>query len=386
MSPVVAPCERGASATERDVSRRTLGRAVETGLAFARRGIPARGVASLSDTFGRRASRAGRRDALGADGPVSTGLLSARAALLSSLIAALLSTSAEAQEAPEPPAIASGFAPDPLRIEGETRGERPLSSMAPGCRGYVGAEPDQVLQLDSEFAFLRFFVTSEEDVTLAVHGPDDRWRCSGRPLLGAPREQGGFAPGRYEVWIGSVERGAHVHYELTATEFHSVTPASGREGEAMAIGGGAEIGLDVAAAEGRACARDVAQLPNELRLRRGFLPDPRQQRGEAGGEIEVGPIGGGCRGQVQAQPTQALVMCDDLDYFRVQVAEAAGPTSLVVRTPRGEYLCSAPEEGEPAIERDAWPHGTYLIWVGSRVPEAHPNFRLEYTETRPPVQ
>src|SRR5690606_1980832 len=70
---------RGAHSTYVTRPSAAVSRPAEMSLAFGRRGIPARGVAPPSDTrsiFGRRALRAGRRDALGADRLISTGLLS----------------------------------------------------------------------------------------------------------------------------------------------------------------------------------------------------------------------------------------------------------------------------------------------------------------------
>lgn len=269
--------------------------------------------------------------------------------------------------------IARGFTPDPLRIEGTTAGAAPLSGRAPGCRGYVGERPDQVVELGSRFGFLRFFVTSRENVTLAVRAPDGAWRCSGRPLLGAPREEGDFAPGRYEVWIGSANPNTQVAYELNVTEFHSVNPATGRALETATAGTGADVGLAIGAETGRF---------NDRRFPRGFLPDPRIDEGRAGGSIGVGLIGGGCRGRVEAQPNHVVELRDPFDYLRLELEAAEGATSLVVRTPSGGYLCSAPDEGPPRVERDAWAAGRYRIWVGSRDREATPEYRILYSETR----
>ncbi len=303
------------------------------------------------------------------------------------LAAALGGALARAQEGtapvepPEPPptpgdaaaSIATGFTPDPLRASGVTVGARPLSSIAGGCRGYVGEAPDRVLRLETRFGFLRFFVTAASDVTLAIRGPDGQFRCTGRPLDGAPREEGRFAPGRYEIWIGSLQPGAAVAYELHVTEFRSVGPGAGRGAEDRGVVSGQELGLEVRAERGRFPPRE---------LRRGFLPDPRTDPGTAGGSIDVTPLGGGCRGHVDARPSHVLTLVDPFDYFRISVENASAPATLVVRAPLGGYLCSAPDEGPPTIARDAWPPGRYLVWVGSRSAGATPSYRVEYSETR----
>ncbi|HJL14890.1 MAG TPA: hypothetical protein RMH99_04500 [Sandaracinaceae bacterium LLY-WYZ-13_1] len=292
------------------------------------------------------------------------------------LALALAPGAARAQGAPEPVALASGYAPDPVRLEGRTAGARPLNALAPSCRGYVGEGPNHVLQLDTRFGFLRLFVVAPRDVTLAVRGPGDRWRCSGRPLEGAPREQGGFEPGRYEVWVGSLERGTEVAYELNVTEFQSVTPLTGQLDEAAPVGGGAELGLDVRAEQGRY---------RDRRLRRGFLPDPREDGGRSGGELDVGLLGGECEGHVSPRPSHVLTLRSDFDYFRIQLADATGRASLVVRTPGGRYFCSSPDAEDAFVDQDAWPQGTYHVWVGNRggAEADRLAYRICYTEVRP---
>lgn len=283
-------------------------------------------------------------------------------------------TLASVAAAQDPVALRTGYTPDPLRLTGRTAGARPINVLAAGCRGHVGESADHVLQLDSRFGFLRFFVVAPRDVTLAVRGPDGRWRCSGEPLGGAPREQGAFAPGRYEVWIGSTQTGLEIPYELMVTEFRTVTPLSGQIEEAHAIGGGAELGLEVDADEGRF---------RDRRLRRGFLPDPREDGGRAGGDIDVGLLGADCAGFVAARPSHVVTLRNDFDYFRVQLGDAAGHTTLVLRTPGGRYFCSSPSDANPHVHQDAWPEGQYRIWVGAQEAGASPEYRICYTEVRP---
>jgi hypothetical protein len=288
-------------------------------------------------------------------------------------------SSAGAQESraepapPVPTRLASGFTPDPLHLPGVTHGASGLAARAPGCRGFVGEAPDQIVELTTRFGFLRFFVTSPGDVTLAVRTPEGRWMCDGEALEGAPREQGAFPPGIYEVWIGSVRTEERLPYELLVTEFRSVTPATGRGDDATPVGAGAEIGLDVEAREGRS---------RDRRLSRGFLPDPRIDGGGAGGAIDAALIGGGCRGRIAAQPNHVLTLRTEFDYFRIEISEARRGVTLIVRTPEGRFLCRSPNGSLPFVERDSWNEGRYLIWVGGP-PETDTPYRILYTEVRP---
>jgi len=273
-----------------------------------------------------------------------------------------------------PMALRTGYTPDPVRMQGVARGARPLRELAPSCPGHVGDAPSHVLELESSFPFLRLFAIAPRDVTIAVRGPDGRWRCGGRRIGEAPREQGAFASGRWEIWVGSLEADAEVPYELVVTEFRSVTPATGQGETSSPVGGGREIGLEVEAEEGRY---------RDRRLRRGFLPDPREDGGRGGGEIDVRSLGGQCEGHVGAVPSHVLTLRSPFDYFRVQLGDATGEATLIVRTPGGRYLCAAPSEENPFVDQDAWAEGRYAIWVGSREPEATPEYRICYTEVRP---
>ncbi|GAB5543569.1 MAG: hypothetical protein RLO52_37890 [Sandaracinaceae bacterium] len=314
-----------------------------------------------------------------------------RRAALALLLALAAPSAAEAQGAPEEPAapatpvaqpppptgplaMRTGYTPDPVRVQGRTVGSRPLRELAPSCPGHVGDAPSHVLNLESNFPFLRVFAIAPRDVTLAVRAPDGRWRCGGRRVGEAPREQGVFGAGEWQVWVGSTEPGVDIPYELVVTEFRSVTPATGQGDTSSPVGGGREIGLEVEAEEGRY---------RDRRLRRGFLPDPREDGGRGGGEIDVRSLGGRCEGYVGAVPSHVLTLRSPFDYFRVQLGDASGEATLIVRTPGGRYLCAAPSEVNPHVDQDAWPEGRYVIWVGSREPEATPEYRICYTEVRP---
>lgn len=270
--------------------------------------------------------------------------------------------------------LLTGFTPDPVVFEGTTQGEVPVNRQAARCRGYVGAEPDVVFELGSAFGFLRLFVMAEAPVNLTVRDSSGAFRCQGQALEGAPREEGRFPPGRVEVWIGSDEIGAHVPFELRVTEFRSVTPATGAEERTVPIGGGAELGLEVAASEGR---------NRDRRLRRGFLPDPRMDDGSSGGSIDVRRLGGECEGYVDAQPNHVLTLRDDFDYLRIQLGEIPGRATLLVRSPGGRWFCHRAHSINSHVERDAWPAGEYRIWVGGLQRGNMDEYRICYTEARP---
>ncbi|MCA9610671.1 MAG: hypothetical protein KC619_33980, partial [Myxococcales bacterium] len=243
-----------------------------------------------------------------------------------------LAVPASAAAQGDPIALETGFTPDPVRAPGETGGAVLLSSRAPSCRGYVGDAPSHVVDLRTGFGFLRMFLVAGRDLTLAVHGPDGGWRCATaqgeRPAL----QEGRYPAGRYEIWVASPEASAEITYELQLTEFRSVGPGETREPGASSS---LDVGLDLDVEEGR---------ERDRRIRRGFLPDPIEDRGTAQGDIDVRLLGPRCLGFVTAQPSHVLTLRDDFDYLRVQLGGVRGTATIVVRTPGGRYLCSSPEE------------------------------------------
>ena len=214
------------------------------------------------------------------------------------------------------------------------------------------------------------FLIAGRDLTLAVRGPDGGWRCAtargDRPAL----QEGRYGAGRYEIWVGSPEASVEIAYELQLTEFRSVGPGESRSPTA---GVSLDVGLDAEAEEGR---------ERDRRIRRGFLPDPIEDRGTTQGEIDVRLLGPRCLGFVTAQPAHVLTLRDDFDYLRVQLGGARGTATVVVRTPGGRYLCSSPEQGNAFVDMDAWPEGTYRIWIGSREEGTEAPYRICYTEAR----
>ena len=294
-----------------------------------------------------------------------------RLLLLLSLVAAPSSAVVSAQSARTPDAVLeTGFTPDPVLLSGRAVASHPLSRRASACTGFAGSAPDHVVRLAGPFRFFRLFLVTAHDLTLAVHAPDGTWRCATahgeRPAL----QEGALAAGDYEIWIGSPTRGVQAGYELRLTEFRSVSPS---DLDSVGDGSSIDVGLSVDAEEGSDRGR---------RIRRGFLPDPIRDGATAGGDIDVRLLGAECRGFVSAIPNHVMTLRNEFDYLRIQLGGASGQATIVLRTPAGRYLCSAPEDSNAFVDQDVWPEGVYRIWVGSLQPAEHPHYSICYTEAR----
>lgn len=145
-----------------------------------------------------------------------------------------------AQAAPSPAApsvvaptsltqISSGFLPDPQTQRGQAGGAMQASTLTGGngdCRGWVPATPQHTLMLGSNFANLRVIVSSAQDTTLVVRGPDGAYRCADDSDMLNPIVEGAFAPGTYQIWVGAYSQGITAPYVIGFSELSSVTPDS----------------------------------------------------------------------------------------------------------------------------------------------------------------
>jgi hypothetical protein len=285
----------------------------------------------------------------------------------------------------EPLSLRTGFVPDPVVVRGVVRRDVALARLGEGCSGMSSEAPTQRVRMETRFGFLRIFATGPDDLTLAVRTEDGAVLCSDDRFGRHPSVEGRFAPGVVDVWVGQREPAAGAPtagslppgtFELELTETRSIRPGvrSGEDEERLSLA--IEAGLDVHTETGR---------DGDLRLRRGFLPDPRYLEGSTIGEgehVDVAGVGDLCRGFVTAAPSHVLTLQDDLDFFQIYVANALESTTLVVVGPDGGVACQAADGEHPHVTRDAWPAGLYRIWVGAHREDAIVPYRLGLSEIR----
>ncbi len=274
-------------------------------------------------------------------------------------------------------ALRTGFVPDPLVVRGEVAPRVPLAPMGEGCLGLSTSGPTQRIRMDTRFGFLRIFATGAVDLTLAVQTPNGVI-CSDDRFGRHPSIEGRFAPGEIAIWVGvKADAGSPARaFELEITETRSIRPGvrRGEEGERLSLA--IEAGLDVRPEHGTA---------TDIRLRRGFLPDPRYLEGNVVGStdsIDASGIGDVCRGFVPALPAHVVTLSDDLDFFQIYVAEAPESTTLVVVAPDGGVSCDAADGDHPNVTRPSWPAGAYRVWVGAQRLDGTFPYRLGLSEIR----
>lgn len=110
-------------------------------------------------------------------------------------------------------------------VSGYTTGSFSLSSIANSdkdnkpCIGYGSPNPDHVMVLEDGFAKLKLTVDSGgHDTTLLVRGPNPNTiRCSfgNGDNKDASLVDNNWKPGKYEIWVGSIESGQRWDYRLS---------------------------------------------------------------------------------------------------------------------------------------------------------------------------
>ncbi|HJL14813.1 MAG TPA: hypothetical protein RMH99_04105 [Sandaracinaceae bacterium LLY-WYZ-13_1] len=124
--------------------------------------------------------------------------------------------------------LSGGFMPDPWTTRITSGGNLDVSSMslASGCRGYVTAQPDYILDYTQARSFLRLYFVGQGDTTLVVNDARGDWHCNDDSFGGLhPTVDISNPPsGQYDIWVGSYRAGENVRGRLHATEMRSRHP------------------------------------------------------------------------------------------------------------------------------------------------------------------
>jgi hypothetical protein len=138
--------------------------------------------------------------------------------------AASLTTAASAQNFSRNPAfgtlnLSSGFADDPRVVNVTAGGQRSANGLGEGCVGSIADAPDVRVNYQAGSLPLHFFVTSGQDTTLVINGPDGQWYCNDdtngvNPVVSFTQP----GSGQYDVYIGHYGQGAHIPAQLHVSE------------------------------------------------------------------------------------------------------------------------------------------------------------------------
>jgi len=248
--------------------------------------------------------------------------------------------------------LSSGFTPDPYRVDMYSGGDVDATTIANGCVGMVARAPDFQLSYSAGSLPLIFGVTSENDTTLVINGPNGQWYCdddSGdgtNPLMSIPNPQSGT----YDVFVGAYG-GNGAAAQLYMTELNS-----------NALGGGGNNSNYAGAVDPFAAANY-----GTVTLRAGFNPDPQIISMRAGGSVAATNVASNCRGFISRAPDLELSYTAGSLPLIISV-DSASDTTLVINGPDGRWYCdddSGNGSLNPAMHINNPQSGTYDIWVGT---------------------
>ena len=281
----------------------------------------------------------------------------------------------------------TGFLPDPHRTGGTAGGPVQAQTVQANCRGWIPAQPNQVLITPTGFNFLRVFVESQGDTTMMIRGINQTWCADDTYGLNPGIDLQSLPPGRYDIYVGSYATGQMFPYQLAMSELSTSVPGNNTGGyqpppQNTMIpqppprgGNGGDNGIlnpNGSPNFGRVIVPPVLRRALTATGRSGGSQDGSVLRGQ-----------GICRGYITPQPDHQLVVSAAQPYLHLFVLSAAD-TTLIVRQPDGSLLCNDDTYNlNPSIEGTFQP-GVYQVWVGGyHAGEVRP-YRL--TVTNNPTQ
>lgn len=123
--------------------------------------------------------------------------------------------------------LSQGFSPSQGVASGVTGGTFSLSSLAPKdtsnnkCLGFASPTPDHLLVLQKDFTRLTIQINSRgQDTTLLVMGPENQVFCGDDTSSSkdARISHPNWKAGTYRIWVGSIDEGAKLKYNLSVEE------------------------------------------------------------------------------------------------------------------------------------------------------------------------
>lgn len=238
-----------------------------------------------------------------------------------------------------------------LDSQGIAGGAFDVSSLGPGCRGYVPLAPQRSFTL-SEPQDLAFATTnsSDADLVMLVRSSDGRILCdddSGEDQN--PRIAGSFPAGRVDVWVGALHDDVTTVYVMGVD--HETAP-TGAMDHGLAIESESRLGTLVP---------ESSALP---------------YRGDASvsGRVDSTGLGGGCHGALSVASTLTLEVRapTPLSIY----TESTTDLVMAVRHPDGTWACNDDAIGNQPRVRETFAPGVHRVWIGTYSADESATFTL----------
>lgn len=232
--------------------------------------------------------------------------------------------------------LTAGFTPDPFTTVLAAGGPIDAGTVDGMCNGFIATEPDFELSYTSGSWPLRIYVQSDADTTLLMRTPTGEVMCNDdfdglNPSLALSNP----VSGNYEVFIGTYD------------------PTAGNPNATLAV---TEL-------------VDQKDLPPNAVLEASVFAGLQRQDFEllAGGSFQAfDTLDQSCSGYVAIQP-DFFAYVEDAGVDIEMTVRSAEDTTLVVRTPSGQFICDDDAGGDfnPLVMLEGAQVGAYEIWLGT---------------------
>ncbi len=259
--------------------------------------------------------------------------------------------------------LAPGFTPSAFTVDGVASGQVPANAMNSDCQFYVGTTPTFVFNATGHFAVLRIMAdgANNGDTAIAVRAAGGQTVCNDDFENNDPLVQGAFAPGTYEIFVGTYQQNASVPYRLGITEQPTINPSA-----LAAMGASAQVagtppgpGIQPGTQPGTPGA-----LLGGAPLAEGFLPDPATITGSVTTSVAATTMGRSCRGWITAAPNHEFTIAPPQRLIHIGVSSRTDGV-LVVQGPNGTVCDDDGGGGHNPLLSGQLPPGTYRVWVGT---------------------
>lgn len=278
--------------------------------------------------------------------------------------------------------LQGGFLPDPYIFPVLSGGEVDAGALnlGEGCRGNVTSQPDVEVAYSEPSSHMRLFFVGAGDTTLIIEQPDGSYVCNDDgvgtdPVVDIPSP----AEGSYFVWVGTFGSTEFIPGYLMISEFADSAPGAILTNVPNFITSFTEFDIETPTDTTTTDTTTTTTSTGGLNaggtptygtstLAAGFSPDPTQVTVSSGGSVDVAAsnLGTDCRGFAAANPDHQIQWSGSGALLRVYFV-SDGDTTLIVRTPSGQFVCNDDFPGglNPLVDIANPAAGTYDVWVGT---------------------
>jgi len=290
-------------------------------------------------------------------------------------------------------ALQAGFPLDPTFLSVNGGGEFDASllngKVVSGCAGFVNRNPVAIVNWAGKADLVRVFFYSSSDPSLVILTPDGKILCSDNAtsqLLDPEIEIKNPIPGKYRIWVGSVDKGQLIPGVLVMTAKSDVNAGNFSLNNLIDRPAIPELAPRATPQVDPKAIQDAidSKAKGAPQLKPGAAPATVVVTTEGKIPLFTLPVKEkGCAGLVSAQPDFVFNWSGDTKNLRV-FFEGDKDSTLLVLDPNRQVVCN--DESDPGVNLNPMvdlpspASGNYAVWVGRLNPTQPVKGKLTVTE------